>query len=355
MFSLSFKPYTLQKKHVFRIAGGARTSTPAVLVRLRFEGVEGFGEASMPPRYGESIATATDFLQRVDLSPFRDPFNTEEILHYVDKLAPGNPAVKASVDIALHDLIGKMLHLPLRSYFGLPQKELPTSKTIGIDTADIIRERVREAGNFRFLKIKLGGDNDREIINAVREETDKPLYIDANQGWKNREEALEKIAWLREENTVFIEQPMPKNALSDMEWLAARSPLPIVGDEGIQRFPDVMSAGNYYHAINIKLMKSTGLREAYKMAVTARAMGLRVMLGCMSETSCAIAAASQLGALADWIDLDGNLGIKNDPFSGPALQNGIITPNGIAGVGLVKPDWDKIEIENGDRTIGRKT
>ncbi|MGS2761005.1 dipeptide epimerase [Sinomicrobium sp. M5D2P9] len=345
MISLDYKPYTLYKKHVFRIAGGARTSTPVVLVRLRFDGVDGFGEASMPPLYGESITTATDFLSRVDLTPFKDPFNTEEILDYVDRIAPGNPAVKASLDIALHDLIGKLLHLPLHSYFGLPEKALATSKTIGIDTTDIIRKRVREARDFKFLKVKLGGENDREIIDTVREETDKPLYIDANQGWRKKEEALEKIEWLKDRNVIFIEQPMPKTSPGDMEWLVARSPLPLVGDESIQRFPDVITAGNYFHAINIKLMKSTGLREAFKMAVTARKTGLKVMLGCMSETSCAIAAASQLGALADWIDLDGNLGVKNDPFTAHTVENGIIKPSGLSGSGLVKPEWNKIKAD----------
>ena len=343
MISLSYKPYTLYKKHVFRIAGSTRTSTPVVLVRLRFESVDGFGEASMPPLYGENIATATDFLSRVDLTPFKDPFNAEEILDYVDHIAPGNPAVKASIDIALHDLIGKLLHIPLHSYFGLPGKELVTSKTIGIDTADIIRERVREAHDFRFLKIKLGGENDREIIDTVRQETDKPLYIDANQGWKDKEKALDKIEWLRDQNVIFIEQPMPTTALKDMEWLVARSPLPLIGDESIQRFTDVISAGRYFHAINIKLMKSTGLREAYRMVSAARKTGLKIMLGCMSETSCAIAAASQLGAMADWIDLDGNLGIKNDPFTGHKVENGIIKPNGLPGLGLVTPNWDKIK------------
>ncbi|WP_268223075.1 dipeptide epimerase [Sinomicrobium oceani] len=343
MISLSYIPYTLHKKHIFRIAGGARTNTPLVLVRLRYEGVEGFGEASMPPLYGESIATATDFLSRLDLSPFQDPFNTEDILEYTDRVAPGNPAVKAAVDIALHDLVGKLLGIPVHSCFGLARKELATSKTIGIDTAEIIRQRVREATDFSYLKIKLGGSNDREIIDTVREETAKPLYIDANQGWKHKEEALEKIAWLQEKNVVFIEQPMPKTAYDDMEWLAARSPLPIVGDEGIQRFSDVLTAGRFYHAINIKLMKSTGLREAFEMAVVARKTGLKVMLGCMSETSCAIAAASQLGALADWTDLDGNLAVTNDPFTGHVVEKGIIKPNGLPGIGLSTPDWNHIK------------
>lgn len=343
MIQLSFKPYILYKKHVFRIAGGARTSTPAVLVRLKYGNIEGFGEASMPPAYGENIKTATDFLRRTDLSSFKSPLNAEEILNYVDCIAPGNPAIKAAIDIALHDLIGKILDIPAHAYFGLPKKDLITSKTIGIDTAETIKKRVKEAEEFKMLKIKLGGNNDEEIVSAVRAVSNKPLYVDANQGWKNKAIALEKIEWLKERNVVFIEQPLPKTAFDDMQWLAAHSPLPIVGDEGIQRFPDLQTASNYYHAINIKLMKSTGLREAYKMATTAKMMGLKVMLGCMSETSCAIAAATQLGALADWIDLDGNLGIKNDPFRGHPVNNGIIHINDQPGIGLHNPEWHKIK------------
>ncbi|UNY99168.1 dipeptide epimerase [Zhouia spongiae] len=342
MIQLSFKPYILYKKHVFRIAGGARTSTPAVLVRFKYGNLRGYGEASMPPMYGESIKTATAFLNQVDLSSFKDPLNAEEILDYIDKISPGNPAIKAALDIALHDLIGKILNIPTHAYFGLSNKELTTSKTIGIDTPENITKRINEAEKFKVLKIKLGGGNDEAIISTVRKATDKPLYIDANQGWKDRSAALDKIEWLKEQNVVFIEQPLPRKAFDDMQWLATHSPLPIVGDEGIQRHSDLQSASNYYHAINIKLMKSTGLREAYKMATTAKMMGLKVMLGCMSETSCAIAAACQLGALADWIDLDGNLGIKNDPYKAHAVKNGIIYTNNLPGIGLHPPKWKKI-------------
>lgn len=290
MIEIAYKPYSLKMKYVFRIAGNARMDTPVMLVRMSFNKIHGFGEASMPPRYGESIESATAFIQKMNLTQFNDPYNLEEILEYVDGIAPGNSAIKAAVDIALHDLIGKMLNIPLHKYFGLPKRNLETSKTIGIDTADVITKRVCEAEEYPFLKIKLGEDNDQMIISTVRKNTSKPLYIDANQGWKNKEQALEKIYWLKEQNVVFIEQPLPKNNFNDLEWLAAHSPLPIVGDEGIQRFDDLKTASRYYHAINIKLMKCTGLREAYKMAVTAKMMGLKVMFGCMSETSCSIGA-----------------------------------------------------------------
>ncbi|WP_299780072.1 dipeptide epimerase [uncultured Formosa sp.] len=342
MISIEVKPYLLLKKHVFRIAGGARTSTPVVLVRLKYEDFEGYGEASMPPLYGETIASAQNFIKTLDFSNITYPFDVENISAYLDAHAKGNSAAKAAIDMALHDLIGKIEQVPLYQYFNLPKAELKTSKTIGIDSAKIIEERVAEADAFQYLKIKLGGDNDAEIIKAVRHVTDKPLFVDANQGWTSKEEALDKIEWLKEENIVFIEQPMPKTAFSDMEWLVSRSPLPLIGDEGIQRLEDVKTASRFYHGINIKLMKSTGLHEAYKMAKMAQSLNLKIMLGCMSETSCAIGAAVHLGAMADWIDLDGNLGVTNDPYQGHDVKNGIIYLNDNSGIGLINPNWDNI-------------
>jgi L-alanine-DL-glutamate epimerase-like enolase superfamily enzyme len=198
MISIEIKSYLLNKKHVFRIAGGARTNTPVLLVKLKYDRFVGYGEASMPPLYGENIATAQSFIKTFDFSLFSSPLEIEAILKSVDQHAKGNPAIKAAVDIALHDLLGKMKNMPLYEYFNLPKKELKTSKTIGIDSAEITRQRVEEASDFHYLKIKLGGDNDTEIIKAVRSVSDKPLFIDANQGWTNKEEALDKIAWLKD-------------------------------------------------------------------------------------------------------------------------------------------------------------
>ncbi|CAM4176238.1 dipeptide epimerase [Flavobacterium weaverense] len=343
MISIEIKPYLLHKKHVFRIAAGARTNTPILLIKLKYDYFEGYGEASMPPLYGENIVSATQFINTFDFSRFSSPLEIEAINNALNQHAEGNPAIKAAIDIALHDLIGKMKNMPLYEYFNLPKKELKTSKTIGIDTAEIIKQRVLEAAEFHFLKIKLGGHNDAEIINAVRSVSDKPLFIDANQGWTNKEEARDKIEWLKQEGAVFIEQPMPKIAFNDMEWLAAHSTLPLIGDEGIQKLEDVKTASNFYHGINIKLMKSAGLQEAFAMANLAKSLNLKIMLGCMSETSCAIAAASHLGAMADWIDLDGNLGVTNDPFQAHQIINGHIQLNDTNGIGLVNPDWNKIE------------
>lgn len=331
----------LQLKHVFRISRGARNAAPLMLTKISYSGVDGYGEASMPPLYGETLESAGSFLSQVNLSQFADPFDTERILAYINGIAPGNQAAKASLDIALHDLVGKLLNLPVHRYFGLPAKTHDTSMTIGIDRPEVMAKRASEYSSFRYLKIKLGTADDKAMIRAIREVTDQPFFIDANQGWKSKEEALDLVHWLNEQNTVFIEQPLPKEDKSGNAWLTERSPLPIVGDEGVQRLEDVGEASSIYHGINIKLMKSTGLREGYKMAITAKALGMKVMLGCMTETSCAISAATHLGYLADWVDLDGNLDTVNDPYRGVAVNDGQIGPNSHSGIGLIAPKWNE--------------
>ncbi len=329
-FTLHCRPYTLALRHVFTIASGSRSTTPVVLVRLDYEGVSGYGEASMPPYLGESHDTVMAFLGTVDLTGFNDPFRTEEILAYIDGLSAGDTAAKAAVDIALHDLLGKLMGQPWHRIWGYNPDEAPyTSFTIGIDTADVVRQKVAEAAPYHILKVKLGLDTDKMMIETIRRATDKPLCADINQGWKDRETALEMAHWLAERGVVFLEQPMPKTQLDDNAWLTERSPIPTVADEAVQRLADVRSVWGAYHGINIKLMKCTGLREAHQMAELARALEMKVMLGCMTETSCAIAAAAQLAPAVDWADLDGALLIGNDPFQGMEVIDGkTVLPTG---------------------------
>ncbi len=333
-------------EHVFRIARGARSSTPLLLTAIQFEDVIGYGEASMPPLYGESHKSAIRFLSKVDLSGFNDPFDIEGMMNYVDNIEKGNTAVKASIDIALHDIAGKIAGKPCYQLFDLPGvNSISTSKTISIDTPDIIKERTLEAKEFQFLKIKLGGDNDREIMEAVRSVSNQPLYIDANQGWKDKSQALENIHWLKEQGVIFVEQPMPVAMEDEMAWLKSKSPLPVVGEEGMQRLKDVERADNFYHGMSVKLVKSTGLNEGVKMAKLAKKKGLKVMLGCMSETSCLISAAFHLASFADWVDLDGNLGVTNNPYKGIETINGKLINNDIPGIGLINPEiaWEKLK------------
>ncbi|MCK4746656.1 MAG: dipeptide epimerase, partial [Bacteroidales bacterium] len=310
---LSFSPYDLQLRHTFTVAGHSRNTTPVVLTEIAYEGYTGFGEASMPPYLGESQESVITFLKKVDLEQFNDPFMLDDILEYVDSIEEGNRAAKACIDIALHDLIGKLVDQPLYKLWGLNPEHTPmTSFTIGMDTPEVVKLKTEEASRFKVLKVKLGGGNDREMINTVRSVTDVPLYVDVNQGWKDKHQALEMVHWLAERGIEFVEQPLPKHQMDDIAWLTGKSPLPIIADEAFQRLSDVAAFKGIYSGINIKLMKSTGLREAHKMITVARALDMHVMIGCMIETSCAVSAASQLSPLVDWADLDGNLLISND-------------------------------------------
>ena len=220
---LSFKPYELEMQHTFTVAEYSRNSTPDILTQIEYDGIIGYGEASMPPYLGESIASATKFLNKVNLEQFSDPFRIDDILTYVDSIALGNPAAKASIDIALHDVIGKIVDQPLYKLWGLnPTKTPYTDFTIGIDKPDVVRKKTKEATGFKVLKVKLGRGNDQEMINTVREITNVPLYVDVNQGWKDKNKALDMIYWLKEKGVVFVEQPMPKTQVDDMAWLTER-------------------------------------------------------------------------------------------------------------------------------------
>lgn len=333
---LTFKPYSLELKHTFTVSVNSRTTTPVMLTEIEFEGYKGYGEASMPPYLGESQQTAASFLSRVNLEQFKNPFDIESIMHYVDSIEVNNTAAKASVDIALHDLVGKMLKRPLHQIWRFDKSRTPyTSFTIGIDNAEVIKQKVKEAREFKILKVKLGRDNDKEMIETIRSLTNVPLTADVNQGWKDKKYALEMIHWLSEQNVIYIEQPMPKEMTDEIAWLTLHSPIPIIADEAVQRLSDVVKTKDVYSGINIKLMKCTGLFEAKKMLELARSLKLKVMIGCMTETSCGISAASQLSPAVDWADLDGALLIKNDPYKGTEIINGKIILNDSPGIGLI--------------------
>ena len=335
---LSFEPYELQLRHTFTVSSYSRKTTPGVQVRIDYGGFTGYGEASMPPYLGQSVETVTNFLSKVDLSQFRDPLQLDNILSYIDSLSPGDGAAKAAVDIALHDLVGKLIGLPWWRIWGLDATKTPdTTFTIGIDTPDVVREKTREcADRFNILKVKVGLDNDKEMIRTIREITELPLAVDANQGWKDREKALDEIFWLHENGVVMVEQPMAKERMDDNAWITERSPIPVFADESIQRLADIPSVKGVYHGINIKLMKCTGMREAWKMVNYARAEGMKEMVGCMTETSCAVSAAAQLSPAVDLADLDGNLLITNDLFKGMEVIDGKITLSDLPGIGLIK-------------------
>ena len=339
MLQLSFQPVLLELRHPFRLATGMRTHTNIVLTEIRSDNHTGFGEAAMPPYYGENHDTATAFLSlaRDVLRQYDRPFPIEEIMARIDALAPGNHAAKASVDIALHDLWGKLEDKPVWQLYGVdPAGMPPTSFTLGMDTPEVMRQKMEESAGFQVIKVKLGSDDDRAIIRAIREVSDKPVYADANQGWTDREKTLDLLHWLKEQNVLLVEQPAPKNDLATAAWLSERSPLPVIADENFQRLADLGDVAAAFHGVNIKLMKCTGLSEGFRALREARKRGLKIMVGCMTETSCGILAAAALAPLCDFADIDGCWLIRNNPFEMPVLTDGKIQLTDKPGLGLKK-------------------
>lgn len=325
-------------KYPFTISTYSRTTTPVVLVELHYDGCIGYGEASLPQYLGETQDSVINFLKQVDLTQFADLTDIDSVLDYVDHIAVGNTAAKASIDIALHDLIGKIKNKSWHEIWNLNPENTPnTTYTIGIDTDDIVKKKTAEVvSDFKILKVKLGGKDDKRMIEVIRSVTSLPLAIDANQGWKDRSEALEMTCWLKEQGVVLIEQPMLKTDLDSSAWLTAHSPLPIFADESVQRLSDMEKIKGAFSGINIKLMKCTGMNEAYKMISLAPSLGFDIMLGCMTETSCAISAAAQLSPAVNFADLDGALLITNDCFKGTTIKNGKIILNNLPGIGVEK-------------------
>jgi len=335
MIKISCKPFELELKHPFSISKFTRTSTPIMLLKLQYEDVVGYGEASMVPYMGESFESAQHFLNLIDWTKISFPFSFPEIIAYLDQLATGQPAIKAAIDIALNDIQGKILNKPCYEIYGaMPQNMPATSYTIGIDTLDVIREKLKDAAAFKIIKVKLGRDNDREIIETIRSMTDVPLFVDANQGWTDQIKAIDLIYWLHDKGVVLIEQPMDKHNLDGNAWLTQRSPIPLLADEGVQRLSDMDALKGAYHGINVKLMKSCGMYEGHQMILKARSFGMKVLIGCMSETSCATLAAAALAPLCNWADLDGPWLTKNNPFANPKFENGKYILQNLPGLGL---------------------
>jgi L-alanine-DL-glutamate epimerase-like enolase superfamily enzyme len=323
-------PFDLAFKHPFTVSGFSRTHTPIVLIQLEYNGVIGYGEATMPPYLGESQESVLTFLKKINLNGFKSPEDLDGILDHVDSIETNNNAAKAGFDIALHDLICKLKGITLSEFYGIERTTPLSSFTIGIDTPLKMAQKVEEAIElgFKVLKIKLGSHADQLIMQEILKIWKGPFSIDANQGWHDKERSLDFVFELREKGAVFIEQPFPKEDLAASAWLTERSSIPIIADESVKRLTDLSTAKDCFHGINVKLMKSTGLREAHKMILKARELNMKVVTGCMAESSCAVTAMANLAPLADWVDLDGPFLITNDPFTGVILQEGrLIVPD----------------------------
>ncbi len=340
---LQWENFMGKMKYTFTISGSSRTTTPIVITRITWNGYSGYGEAAMPPYLGETQASVHEFLKKVAenvLPKFDNPFRIEDIMLQVDKLTTNNTAAKAAVDIALHDLVGNIMGQPWWKIWGFNPNDCPnTSYTIGYDASDdIVNEKIQEASWTKVIKVKLGmtEKEDKRMINLIRAKTDTVICIDANQGWRDKHYALDMVNWLAERNVNMIEQPMHKLMVDETAWLTERSPLPIIADEACQRLTDIPNLKGVYHGINIKLMKCTGMREAREMVSLANALHMRIMVGCMTETSVAISAAAQIAPKVEWADLDGNYLIANDCFDGMKLVGGRITLEDKPGLGLTK-------------------
>lgn len=365
MANLLHVPYSLELKQPFGTAHGTRTHTDGLLVAIESEGLVGYGEAFIPPYYPETRETMAAFFDLTDINVLVRLNESEDQNSYLDSILPENNGAKAAIDIALNDLRGKQLGLSVREmYFEKGQREwdrgqgankeaggvepehgtrdtehgdpqrIPTSFTIGIDNIETMVAKAREATDFETLKIKLNGENDIAVIEAIRSVTSQNLFVDANQGWKDVEQAVTTAERLVELGVGLIEQPFPVGQHKKAGSLKASCGVPIVADEEVQSLEDIDRLADYYDGVNIKLMKAGGIYRAVEMIYTARDKGLAVLLGCMTESSIGISAAAQIAHLADWCDLDGNLLIKNDTCTGARTREGELLVSDEPGIGI---------------------
>jgi L-alanine-DL-glutamate epimerase-like enolase superfamily enzyme len=326
MTSVTHERLDLNLRHTFHLARGSSDSRSNLIVEIEHEGLVGLGEAAPIAHYGQDWRSAAEAVDAM-VPGLGDPTRFDSALS--DIAVQGQPAAEAAIDMALRDLAGKRLGVPYHQMLGIDPSTMPaTSFTIGMDTPEIVEQKVREADAFRILKVKMGSDNDRSVLETVRRFTDRPVRVDANEGW-TLDDAVSRLEWLEKMGVEFVEQPLPAEQLEESAELRRQSPLPLIADESIHRASDIPRLAEAFDGINIKLMKCGGLGEALRMIHTARAHGMLVMLGCMVESSLAVTAAAQLAPLVDYVDLDGNLLVDNDPFVGATIEDGrLVLPEG---------------------------
>ncbi|MFQ6675619.1 MAG: dipeptide epimerase [Fidelibacterota bacterium] len=329
-----YSTYRIRLRHRFTIARSSHDYYDILFVYLTEGGQTGLGEAAPSERYNESFDDILEILKDLSLNETVGEATLDEMLDRILPRCRGCRALEAAFDMALHDLWGKLHGESVGNRFDTPGKNRPvTSLTIGLDDLDVVRKKVEEAREFPVLKVKLGGERDREIVRAIREMTDKPIRVDANEGW-DLKEAVEMCQWLAGQRVEFVEQPLPAAKLDDAAKLKELSPVRLVADESCLDSSDIPGIAPAFDGINIKLMKCGGLREGFRMIKLARKSGLKVMVGCMVETSLAITAMSFLAGFADFVDLDGNLLIDNDPFTGVITRKGELTVPTGPGLGV---------------------
>jgi L-alanine-DL-glutamate epimerase-like enolase superfamily enzyme len=326
----------LNLKHTWTTVMSSSDFRDTLHISYTRDGVSGHGEGAPIPRYRENAPGGQKALEPI--LPFlqsADPWQFAKVMTEVYKRIEGQYAAKAAIDIALMDWVGQKLGVALYRYFGLDAGDAPvTTFSIGIDTPEMTRKKIEEAAQFPVLKIKVGLDTDEATIDAVRAVTNKPLRVDANEGWRDKEEAVRKIKWLETKGVEFVEQPMPADMIEETRWVRGRVHMPLIADEACRHADDIPKLRDAFDGVNVKLDKAGGMLEAHRMIQMAKALGMKTMLGCMVSSSVSVTAAAHLSPLVDYADLDGNLLISNDPFSGVLVRNGKLILPDRPGLGL---------------------
>lgn len=337
MIRIEHRKYAITTKHPFGTAHGIRLATPAILIRVNYMSQIGYGEASIPPYYPETQDSVIAFLHKLNLEQYSNTTSLKVLLSHIHS-REGNYAAKNAIDSSLHDAWAKSKKVSLQEALlgPLASTMRHSSFTIGLDRLDVMIAKCKEASSFKTLKIKLDGKNDIQTIGAIQSITDQELMVDANQSWTSVEESIAKAKALHKLGVTLIEQPFKTGAWEKNKSLKENSPIPIYADEDIQGIKNLDLVSSSYDGINVKLMKCGGVSQAIKLIKNARELGLKVMLGCMTETSCGISTASQIASLADHLDLDGNLLLSNDPYQATATKDGVIYVDTTQhGIGLI--------------------
>jgi len=335
--NVKFEVKRLNLTHTWTISRNSSNYKDDVFVYLEKDGIIGIGEAAPNIRYNETPESTIEVIKNsIPLFEKCNPWEYVQLSYDIKRLTTAQTAAKAALDIALMDWIGKSLNIPLYRLWGLDHTKLPlTSFSIGIDIPEVVKQKTREAAPYKILKVKVGKKNDKELIEAVRSVApDKLIRVDANEGWKDKETAIKEIEWLMKNGVEFIEQPMPSEMLEETRWLRDRVEIPIIADEAVKTASDIPKLAEAYDGINIKIMKAGGLQEALRMIWLAKSLNMKIMIGCMIESSVGVSAAAQLSSLIDYADLDGNLLISNDPYEGVKVIDGKLVLSDRPGIGV---------------------
>ena len=327
----------LKLRHTWTTTMSSSDYRDTIQVSLTSNGVSGLGEGAPIVRYHENAEEGKRAIESI--APFlqsANPWHFQKTMSEVSSKIPGQFAAKAALDLAIMDWIGNKASLPLYKMLGLDPADTPiTTFSIGIDNPDTTRSKVLEADPFPVLKIKVGLNTDEATIAAVRSVTRKPLRVDANEGWKDKEEAVRKINWLETQGVEFVEQPMPADMLEETRWVRSRVHLPIIADEAAVNAQAIPKLAGAYDGVNVKLDKCGGIQPALRMIYVAKSLGMKTMLGCMISSSISVTAAAHLSPLVDYADLDGNLLIANDPYRGVTVEKGKLILPDRPGLGLI--------------------